>query len=224
MNPAGCFSVLFTGGISFLLTAGSVVAAMTGVVVNVSTDLINISETAKYIDSITNKFSDLQWRFKEIEVDLNQYLESLKKLMKNYDLSENVVAYFIHRLETERLRIDAVAGSATHLKVADEMSRTIMKSASETTTGGKSFVISRSSFVSKGFGPSSINKKSVGGEIFQGIQALIKVCVVVFDIVSMTEDWNTNHPALEVIDDVVAKLNIVENQIRESLTFIECVD
>ena len=198
-----------------MLTAGSVVAATTGLGVNVSTDLINISETAKYIDSITNKFSDLQWRFKEIEVDLNQYLESLKKLMENYDLNENVVAYFIQTLETERLRIDAVAGSAIHLKVADEMSRT---------SGGKSFVISSWSSVSKGFGPSSMNKKSAGGEIFHGIKALIKVCVVVFDIVSMTEDWNTNHPALEVIDDVVAKLNIVENQIRESLTFIECVD
>ena len=133
MNPAGCFSVLFTGGISVLLTAGSVVAAMTGLGVNVSTDLINISETAKYIDTITNKFSNLQFRFKEIEVDLNQYLKSLKKLMENYELSEDVVAYFIHRLETERLRIDAVAGSAAHLKVADEMSRT---------SRGKSFVIS----------------------------------------------------------------------------------
>ena len=219
MNPAGCFSVLFTGGISFLLTAGSVVAAMTGVVVNVSTDLINISETAKYIDTITNKFSNLQWRFKEIEADLNQYLESVKKLMENYELSENVVAYFIQTLETERLRIDAVAGSAIHLKVADEMSRTIktMKSVSEKATGGTL------SSVSKGFGPSSINKKSVGGEIFQGIKALIKVCVVVFDIVSMTEDWNTNHPALEVIDDVFAKLYVIENQIRESLSFIECI-
>ena len=100
-NQVGCVGAFFTGGVSLLLTAGSLTATVAGVAVNVATNVIDRKETKEYIENINNKVSDLQNRFKKLECILAQHATAVKWFMDSHGLNENEAIYFLTKFAQE---------------------------------------------------------------------------------------------------------------------------
>ena len=96
-----------------MLTAGSLAATGTGVAVNVTTNVIDRKETKEYIETINNKVSDLQHRFKKLECILAQHTTAVKWFMDSHGLNENEAFYFLTKFVKENKR--KISGTLTVL-------------------------------------------------------------------------------------------------------------
>nr|CAH0106872.1 unnamed protein product [Daphnia galeata] len=219
----GCVGAFFTGGVSLLLTAGSLAATGTGVAVNVTTNVIDRKETKKCIENINHLVSDLQHRFKKLECILAQHATAVKWFMDSHGLNENEAIYFLTKFAQENFAKISntliVLGKGTAaFKAAGELSRTIktMKSIATLTkasAGGMSFSITKplqqlteiEEKAIRNYAQIAMGHTSVLSKIFQGGIIALNVGFIVWDIVSLVQGWTNNHPAVEVIDDVLLR-------------------
>ena len=111
-------------------------------------------------------------------------------------------------------------------KAAAELSRTIktMKNIgifTKAATGGTSFAIAKSALTEiekkaiRDYAPIAFGRISVLDKIFQGGIIALNVGFIVMDIVSLVQGWTNNHPAVEVIDDVLRKLDNIEKHFND---------
>ena len=115
-------------------------------------------------------------------------------------------------------------GAAT-FKAARDLSQTIktMKSIgtfAKTATGGTSFSITKSALTEiekkaiRDYAPIAFGRVSLLGKIFQGGAIVLNVGFIVWDIVTLVQDWRKKHPAVELIDDVLCKLDAIEKHFQ----------
>jgi uncharacterized protein YoxC len=231
-NQVGCVGAFFTGGVSLLLTAGSLAATGTGVAVNVTTNVIDRNKTKKCIENINHLVSDLQHRFKKLECIQAQHATAVKWFMDSHGLNENEAIYFLTKFAQENFAKISntliVLGKGTAaFKAAGELSQTIktMKSIATLTkaSGGMSFSITKplqqlteiEEKAIRNYAQIAMGNTSVLSKIFQGGIIALNVGFIVWDIVSLVQGWTNNHPAVEVIDDVLRKLDDIEKHFND---------
>lgn len=221
-----------------MLTVGSLGTTVAGAGVNITTDLINRSETKDYIKKIDDLVSGLQGHFNELEDILAMYTTAVERIMKIHGLDENTAAYFINQIKEKFPRITKItimfSEGAAAFKAAVDLSKTIrtMKSIgtfTKTATGGTAFTITKSlsqlTEVEKiaigKYAPIAFGRVSVIGKVFKGALIAVNVGFAVWDIISLVKDWKSKHPAVETIDDALGKLKVIENQTTKDLAMIE---
>ncbi len=112
---------------------------------------------------------------------------------------------------------------ATAFKTARELSGKIksMKSVdtfTKTATGSTSFTLTKSTLTEiekktvRDYAPIAFGHVSVLDNIFQGEIIVLNVGFYVWDIVTLVQDWRNKHPAVEIIDDILRKLDAIEKQ------------
>ena len=112
---------------------------------------------------------------------------------------------------------------ATAFKAARELSGTIktMKSIgtfTKTATGSTSFSLTKSALTEiekktvRDYAPIAFDHVSVLDNIFQGGIIALNVGFYVWDIVTLVQDWRKKHPAVEIIDNILCKLDAIEKQ------------
>jgi hypothetical protein len=67
----------------------------------------------------------------------------------------------------------------------------------------------------KNYSPIALGQTNVLCKIFQGGFIALNVGFIVWDIVSLVQGWTNNHPAVELIDDVLCKLNDIEKHFKD---------
>ncbi len=209
-----------------MLTAGSLAATGTGVAVNVTTNVIDRNETKEYIETINKKVYDLQNRFKKLECILAQHEEAVMWFMNSHGLNKGEATYFVNKfIKESKSKISGTAtvcfkGAAAFIAARD-LSKTIktMKSIgtfAKTATGGMSFSITKSALTEiekkavRDYAPIAFGRISVLGKIFQGGAIVLNVGFIVWDIVTLIKDWENKHPAVELIDYVLNRLDEIE--------------
>jgi hypothetical protein len=153
--------------------------------------------------------------------------------MNSHRLNENVAIYFLTKFIKEKKSkisgtLTVLSGGTATFKEAGELSRTIktMKSIgtfSKTATGGTSFSITKpleklteiEMTAFKNYSPIALGQTNVLWQISQGGLIIIHAIFIVWDIVSLVQDWTNNHPAVEVIDDVLRKLDDIEKHFND---------
>ena len=66
----------------------------------------------------------------------------------------------------------------------------------------------------KNYAPIAWGHVSVLGKIFQGGIIALNVGFIVWDIVTLVQNWTNKHPAVQVIDDVLRKLDDIEKHFK----------
>jgi hypothetical protein len=214
-----------------LLTAGALSTTAVGAGVNLTTNIIDRKETKEYIETIKYKVDGLQRSYKELEAALAEVQKTIEWIKKTYGLNENEAFHLFNKvikLDDQVTAVSVLMGKGVAaFKAARDLSQitNTVKSVgtiTKTATGGMSYAITKplSQLTEaelqaiRSYAPIAKGTVSVGGKLLQGTFIVVSAGIVVWDIVSLVKDWNSTHPAVEAIDAVFDKLNILEKDMK----------
>jgi hypothetical protein len=212
MAVIGVLGAPFTGGASLAFTVGGLAATGVGVVTNVVTDVVDSSATKEFAEQIEDILKVRDQVLRELAYQLEAVAKKVERGMAAGLTHEISLMMAFVATGTGTLRIlkpgltVLLAQRALDVSVELGIIRALPKVVDALKPGMASIGLKPSATLL------SLSGKVIGAAA-KGLAA-VGVAVQVWEIKNLVEAWQTNHPTVEAIDDIV-------KQLREEITSCE---
>ena len=231
---AGIGLAAFTGGVSLLLTAGSIAGTLGGAGVNLVTDIVDHIESKDFFERIDRQLNRYNRQLEKLTKMWKEVEKLVNELVKQHDIDANTAMYVLLNLKSTLAKtaknITAATNGAMLLQAAHVINTlksvgTIIK----TPTGGMQFILKTTELtakqiksMSKIVGSEAVRlAPSIGKSLLQGGLAIFTVAISVWEITTLIGDWKGNHPTIQAVDKVTRELRKKKQSLEDTVEDIQ---
>lgn len=218
---AAAFGVaFFTGGTSLLLTTAAIGSSATGAVINVTTVITDHLRSKRYLKDVEIILDALQGNLHDLDAVMADYQQSVRWLMENHHFNIYAAEFIAKQLIRRGTTAMTISENARNDADMARVIRTLRRSHG---VGSVSFVLNKSAseLTKAELNVLNVYNKTaakVGSaatkHLLHGTMAAVNMGVTLWEICSLVNDWRRQHPAAEVVDEAISKVDLIQQQLH----------